>query len=120
MEPLKERRRPESKRKKVSFTTGTGVAELARRTMLGTLSSEPLSFSISPIVALYKLLSSIPFHRLLTLMKALTEQLLREPFLPLYGRILYLVKVTQVSIEHVIICQSCILVIKVMILGHPV
>lgn len=51
LEPKKERLRPESKRKKVSFTTGTRVAELARRTMLGTLSSEPLSFSISPIVA---------------------------------------------------------------------
>lgn len=77
--------------------------------MLGTLSSEPLSFSISPIVALYKLLSSIPFHRLLTLMKALTEQLLREPFLPLYGRILYLVKVTfQKRPSRLLhICDSC-------------
>jgi len=75
--------------------------------MLGTLSSEPLSFSISPIVAMYKLLSSIPFHRLLTLMKALTE--LREPFLPLYGRILYLVKVTlQKRPSRLLhICDSC-------------
>lgn len=31
------REKNESKRKRVSFTTGTGVAELARRTMLGTL-----------------------------------------------------------------------------------
>lgn len=75
--------------------------------MLGTLSSEPLSFSISPIVALYK--RSIPFHRLLTLMKALTEELLREPFLPLYGRILYLVKVTfQKRPRRLLhICDSC-------------
>jgi hypothetical protein len=33
--------------------------------------------------ALYKHSSSIPFHRLLTLIQALTEQLLREPAFPL-------------------------------------